>query len=138
MNIYNYDTFEITNLIIFVHNALGAVEFLQLLNEPNNQGLSPAMEARNSRGPAYEALRSIISKHTSIFKPGIFDAASGPVVLVTGALMLATTVVLLESDEINLLIGGGVFALGGVLCRKAFKKRNAFQEASKTLSLFVD
>ena len=126
------DKIKMTNLLMGVYEALGPDQFLQLLNESNDRGISPAMEARNSGGPAYEALRAFISEHTFDLKPSNFyfiksqmAAASGAVLVVNG---------FLTGTEVSVLAGGGAFVWASDICYKFFTRRKASQVVNKALS----
>ena len=128
------NTRGISKEIRFIYNMLGQEQFLHFLNKPNDVGISPLMEAKNSEGLAYWNLRTFVFKKIQSFKPeNLFNVARE--VIGSGGIGWLFT----QSSETFITLSGiGLLSWSGVLCYKTFTKRRDFRGVTKSLSLPSD
>ena len=126
------DSRGISKEIKFMHNMLGSVQFLRLLNKPNNSGISPLIEARHLGGLIFWNLRSLLLERLQEFeKPKTF--ANGR----QGIISIGLGFMLVHSLEHTVsLIGAGLFVKGSVECYIAFTRWKDFRETARELSIY--
>ena len=112
---------------------LGPRKFLQLLVQENNHGVSSVQKAALSKGPAYEALRTVVQRRSHSFRSGFLTGAGAMGYAIGGSAIFNADIHMITNAS------GIVFtALGLGYCYTAFSKYRPFNKINRELSYPVD
>ena len=112
---------------------LGARRFSRLLIQKNKHGVSPMQKAEVSRGPAYEALRTVVQKRSYSLRSGFSEGLLVFPYVIAGKEILDWDVNMMMNA-----LGVASIAYGLNICYTAFSKRRTLKKINEQLSSPLD